>query len=155
MLWINRLAWLDKSYGVYNSTYVRWKVLSWHPCSNLVHGNFVPVIPLWKKYKLQSICLFNHNWWNINKKTGLKLSTNEAKKGTILPLPPFHVNVESVNTRFILKYALFAPEEILCDPAMKCQFLMLHKIDYPASDRNLEIWLAETNTICSDIMLPY
>ena len=26
---------------------------------------------------------------------------------------------------------------------------------YPASDRNLEIWLAETNTICSDIMLPY
>ena len=26
---------------------------------------------------------------------------------------------------------------------------------YPASDRNLEIWLAETNTMCSDIMLPY
>ena len=26
---------------------------------------------------------------------------------------------------------------------------------YPASDRNLEIRLAETNTICSDIMLPY
>ena len=26
---------------------------------------------------------------------------------------------------------------------------------YPASDRNLEIWLAETNTLCSDIMLPY
>ena len=25
---------------------------------------------------------------------------------------------------------------------------------YPASDRNLEICLAETNTICSDIMLP-
>ena len=25
---------------------------------------------------------------------------------------------------------------------------------YPASDRNLEIWLAETNTICSDIVLP-
>ena len=26
---------------------------------------------------------------------------------------------------------------------------------YPASDRNLEIWLAETNTTCRDIMLPY
>ena len=26
---------------------------------------------------------------------------------------------------------------------------------YPASDRNLEIWLAETNTTCNDIMLPY
>ena len=24
---------------------------------------------------------------------------------------------------------------------------------YPASDKNLEIWLAETTTICSDIML--
>ena len=31
----------------------------------------------------------------------------------------------------------------------------LHYTFYPASDRNLEIWLAETNTICSDIMLPY
>ena len=30
----------------------------------------------------------------------------------------------------------------------------LDKTLYPASDRNLEIWLAETNTICSDIMLP-
>lgn len=88
MFWINRLAWLDKSYGVYNSTYVRWEILSWHPCSNLVHGNFVPVISLWKKYKLQSICLFNHYCWNINKKTGLKFyQWTRLKKVPILPLP--------------------------------------------------------------------
>ena len=31
----------------------------------------------------------------------------------------------------------------------------MRNLHYPASDRNLKIWLAETNTICSDIMLPY
>ena len=36
-----------------------------------------------------------------------------------------------------------------------CTILQDYIEHYPASDRNLEIWLAETNTICRDIMLPY
>lgn len=30
-----------------------------------------------------------------------------------------------------------------------------HKVHYPASDSNVEVWLVETNTISNDIMPPY
>ena len=41
---------------------------------------------------------------------------------------------------------------LLSEDALK---YILNKNDYPASNRSVEILLAETKTICSNIMLPY
>ena len=126
-----------------------------------------------KKHRLRKIhaCMVHHRFWLASSER-LKVQNLKYKHKHSLDLDCFDTkwNVDNVFKIINIQYKIIiidcmrgqhgklSPFENQCQPQFclgRQWFSWGDNFHYPVSDRNLQIWLAETNTICSDIMLPY